>query len=439
VVPVGGWTTDCTVSDSAGNTYDIAAPRFTGSNPPDASGVQMMVASVANAPPEPLTVTVQTCTSGGVRIFEYSGLDLIAPVDAQVSATADVGEPLFDAGVVTTAPGDLLVAFVLAVGSVTAADPTAMEWFISDGDLFEDKVVGAPGPYSATAMLPSGGWLAQVVALKAGLAADAGPLPGPPRGVDLGGGFRFEQATAAAVGSGLLLSMPQPSTIGNSLFVCIQAVPGGCTVTDNAGDVYAAVAGPVDGQGSLVGQTAMLYQATVLDAGPAPLELSVSCPSFVTAYAAEYSGLGTLDVNATAAASASPSVAVGPFTTMSNGELVVACGVSDAALNAVDGGLTLRFPFLGGAVMDQVLGPPGPHQGVAGASSGTWAMAIAAFMGTSGTDAGPSDAGWSDAGTDGGSPDGGIRPRSLTVGCGCHAAPPGLGLVLTLAVRRRRR
>jgi hypothetical protein len=420
----------CTVSDSL-NTYVDAAPPATGFL--GTTTLQVMFATITNAPTLPLKLTVITCSAMQVRVLEYSGLAAVAPVDAY-AAEADYTSPLFDAGVVTTAPGDLLVAYVVPHMSVGAGDPAYPDQMVFEGDLIEDRVAGPPGSYQATATTPAGGFVAQFVAFKADPTADAGPLPPPAEGMDLGAGFRFEQANSVLVGtSPLLVALPHPSRAGNAIFVCVRGAPGGCTISDTAGDSYAMYA-EAPGQGVLASETTALYGTVVQDGGTAPIEISVTCSTFARAYVAEYSGLadGGPDQTTGQSSTTSTVVSVGPVVTGFDSELVVSCGTSAGDVVPVDGGLVMRASLAGGGLLDAVTGRAGPYTATAASTVLTWDFAFATFRGT----------GVPDAGTDAGITDAGVqRPSAqrLVVACGCSASPSALGLLLSLVFVGRRR
>jgi glucose/arabinose dehydrogenase len=157
------------VTDSAGNTYQVAAPVARG------SGLSQTIyyaknikASAAGAN----TVTVQFAGSvpyADIRIAEYSGLDLVNPLDGAASqsgssATATSGN------VTTTATRDLLFGAGMTTGLFNGSPAGTTTRIITpiDGDIANDRNVTSIGTYNAGATLSgSASWLMQVVAFRA--------------------------------------------------------------------------------------------------------------------------------------------------------------------------------------------------------------------------------------------------------------------------------
>ena len=127
------------------------------------------------------TVEFNTIASyPGIRILEYSGLDVNNPLDA-FSVGTGTASAMDSGAVVTSNANDLLVGANTVLTSTSAAGSGYSNRVITypDGDLVEDKVVTAVGSYHATATLSNaGGWILQGVAFKAAGAAPAPTAPG---------------------------------------------------------------------------------------------------------------------------------------------------------------------------------------------------------------------------------------------------------------------
>jgi len=198
-----------TVTDSKGNVYQraIGPTRNAAGN---LSQSIYFAANIAGAPAGTNTVTVAFSPAAGfpdIRILEYSGVAITSALDAAngssgSSATASSG------ALTTTAPGDLIVAGDTISTLSTAAGSGYTLRFITqpDGDVAEDRVVGAAGSYTATAGLQSGTWVMQAAAFKAAPPDNTPPVvtvtsPGP--GGTLTGNVTVN-VTASDPDSGLL-------------------------------------------------------------------------------------------------------------------------------------------------------------------------------------------------------------------------------------------
>jgi hypothetical protein len=152
------------VTDSAGNVYQVAAPVARG------GGVSQTIyyakgiaASLSN------TVTVVFNASAAfvdIRVLEYSGVETVAPLDKSASAvgtatTASTGS------VTTTAAKELIVGAGTTTGGFTSAGTGFTSRIITspDADIAEDRLVSATGTYSATAA-QNGAWVMQIVTFK---------------------------------------------------------------------------------------------------------------------------------------------------------------------------------------------------------------------------------------------------------------------------------
>ena len=116
------------------------------------------------------TVTVTFNQNTGiqsVRIVEYAGLDPANPLDTSVGNTGTATTA--DSGPVTTnSANDLLFgAGTITTGFIGNGDGFTTVLLNGLGDIMEEQVVAAAGPYDATATLGRGGWVMQLVAFRA--------------------------------------------------------------------------------------------------------------------------------------------------------------------------------------------------------------------------------------------------------------------------------
>src|SRR5262249_14231155 len=155
-----------TVTDSKGNTYQLAA-GWTGVS----GAASQAIYYAANVAAGPNSVTV-TFTSAAVypdvRVAEYSGIDTSNPLDVSATGSGN-GTLSASAAVTTTNANDLIVGANLVLTTTTAAGAGFTSRVISnpDSDILEDRVVPATGGYSATAPLfPGAPWIMQLAAFR---------------------------------------------------------------------------------------------------------------------------------------------------------------------------------------------------------------------------------------------------------------------------------
>ncbi len=167
-VLVIGWNDDTSrivsVSDSAGNTYRVAAATVRGQDLSQA----MYYASNVKGGSNSVTVTFSGAVPfADISAAEYSGLDASAPFDGSTSVTGTSGQAK-TASLATTGSHDVLVAAGTTQGAFTAAGAGYTIRVITrpDADIVEDRVVSAAGSYSASASV-QGSWVFQLVALRA--------------------------------------------------------------------------------------------------------------------------------------------------------------------------------------------------------------------------------------------------------------------------------
>jgi hypothetical protein len=170
---VVGWnsgTSNITsVTDSAGNVYQLAVPTVAGNGVSQAIYYAKNIKS-AGAGANTVTVTFNTATQFvDLRALEYSGLDLANPFDVGASASG-ASNSASSGAVTTSAAHELIFGAGTTIGAFNAAGSGFTTRVITspDADIAEDRFVTAAGSYSATAPLGgSAGWVMQVATFKA--------------------------------------------------------------------------------------------------------------------------------------------------------------------------------------------------------------------------------------------------------------------------------
>jgi len=171
-----GWNdstaTVTSVSDSAGNLYAVAVSPTVRAN-----AASHVIYYARNISAGANTVTVRFSVAANfpdVRILEYRGLDLVNPLNAGIGASGSSNTS--SSGAITTTAQNVLLFAGNVVGTTTSRAGTNFTSRIitsPDGDIAEDRIVTAPGSYSATAPLASAGyWVMQLAAFGA---ASVGP------------------------------------------------------------------------------------------------------------------------------------------------------------------------------------------------------------------------------------------------------------------------
>jgi PKD repeat protein len=166
-----GWndmtSTITSVTDSAGNVYQLAAPRLA------ANGLSQAIYYAANitaAPAGGNTVTVQfnqPAAFADLRVAEYSGLDPASPLDVVASASGTSGTAS-SGSATTTAPKELIFGAGMTLGAFSGPGSGFTLRVITqpDADIAEDRIVTAAGANSATAAV-QGPWVMQMATFKA--------------------------------------------------------------------------------------------------------------------------------------------------------------------------------------------------------------------------------------------------------------------------------
>ena len=142
------------VTDSAGNTYQLAVPTARGSGVSQAIYYAPNIKAAA-AGTNTVTTTFNAATPYvDVRALEYSGLDPVNPFDVGASASG-TGTSATSGTVSTTAANALIFGAGMTTGGFSAAGTNFTTRIITtpDADIAEDRIVTAAGPYSATAPL----------------------------------------------------------------------------------------------------------------------------------------------------------------------------------------------------------------------------------------------------------------------------------------------
>jgi chitodextrinase len=175
-VVVVGWNAPSgqvqSVTDTSGNAYALAVGPtvkagfatqsiyYSANIRAAAAGANIVTVTFAAAVPYP-----------DIRIAEYTGIISTSPVDGVAAASGD--SALANSGSVVTANATDLIVGANMVSSLTTGAGTGFTARVitsPDGDILEDRIVSATGSYNATAPLPSGSWIMQLVAFKAGAA-----------------------------------------------------------------------------------------------------------------------------------------------------------------------------------------------------------------------------------------------------------------------------
>jgi outer membrane protein assembly factor BamB len=157
-------STVTSVTDSARNAYQLAAPMTRGSGLSQAiyyakninaatAGSNVVTVKFSNAVPYP-----------DVRIAEYGGLNTANPLDTSASA-AGSGATANSGNLTTSAANELIFGAGMTTGGFVAGGLITRIITSPDGDIAGDTSAGSPGTYAATAKLGgSAAWVMQAVA-----------------------------------------------------------------------------------------------------------------------------------------------------------------------------------------------------------------------------------------------------------------------------------
>jgi chitodextrinase len=155
------------VTDSSGNTYQVAIPTATSRLTPESQAVYY--ASNIN-PALGNVVTVKFSRSASfvdLRIAEYSGLSPTNPFDVGSTATGSGGTANSNA-ITTSFNNDLIIGVGITEGTFNGPGSGYTLRMITspDADILEDQVGTLAGTYNATASV-NNYWLMQIAAFKA--------------------------------------------------------------------------------------------------------------------------------------------------------------------------------------------------------------------------------------------------------------------------------
>ncbi|MGA9668718.1 MAG: immunoglobulin domain-containing protein, partial [Terracidiphilus sp.] len=171
-IVVIGWNSNSSsvssVTDSAGNSYQVAVPLATGSA---LSQTIYYAANINAAGAGSNVVTVKFSSSvpyADIRVLEYSGLVAASPFDAGASASGN-SSAANSGSAHTTNANDVVIGAGITATTFSAAGSgfTSLGLSTPDGDLAEYEVVSTAGSYAATASVSTGPWLMQAAAFKA--------------------------------------------------------------------------------------------------------------------------------------------------------------------------------------------------------------------------------------------------------------------------------
>jgi outer membrane protein assembly factor BamB len=155
------------VTDTAGNVYQVAAPLTTGSGFTQA----IYYAKNINGAAAGNSVTVKFSASvpyPDIRVLEYHGLDTVNPLDTSASAVG-TSAPTSSGNLTTSGPNELVVGAGYTSGVFTGGTNGLVSRIITpiDSDIAGDKLVATAGVTSATASQQfSAIWVMQAVAFR---------------------------------------------------------------------------------------------------------------------------------------------------------------------------------------------------------------------------------------------------------------------------------
>jgi hypothetical protein len=154
-----------TVTDSAGNTYQVAVPLARASGMSQAIYyAKNIMASASNT----VTVTFSPgAANPDIRILEYKNLNQTAPFDVGATGSGTAATANSGNASITAAP-EVLVGAGMTQGFFKRAGTSYTKRMITspDADIAEDRVVTTSGSYNATAPVGGGAWLMQMAAFR---------------------------------------------------------------------------------------------------------------------------------------------------------------------------------------------------------------------------------------------------------------------------------
>jgi hypothetical protein len=159
-------STITSVTDTAGNIYQVAAPLKRSAGNSEA----IYYAKNVLPGPDMITVTLNTATPFvDVRAAEYSGIDTTNPFDVTASGSGRSTAPN-SGSVATTFANELLVGGGTTMGNFKTPGSGYTSRIITspDADILEDRIVSATGSYSASGTTNNANWVMQLVTFRAG-------------------------------------------------------------------------------------------------------------------------------------------------------------------------------------------------------------------------------------------------------------------------------
>jgi uncharacterized protein YciI len=387
------------VKDSKGNVYQLASGPtvLTGSPALSQSIYYANNISAATAGTNSVTVTFTAAANyPDIRILEYSGIDLVSPVDVSAAATGDSATSTSGA-VVTKNATDLLVA-----GNVvwtTTAGPSSgltQRLLTSDGDIVEDRVVTAVGSYSASAPLNSAGpWVMQMVAFRA--AGSSTPTPTPtPTPAPASTALTYIQGNYATPSSSLTsvtVKYTAGQTAGHLNVVIVgwnDATAQVKSLTDSKGNAYQLAVGPTVHTGSGPASQSIYYAKNISAATAGANTVTVTFTSaayYPDIRILEYSGIDSVtpvDVSAAATGNSTTSSS-GAVMSKNAHDLLVGANLVWTSTTRPGSGLTMRLLTSDGDIAeDREVTATGSVSASAPLSSqGAWVMQMVAFRAAS--------------------------------------------------------
>src|ERR1700678_1772902 len=152
------------VADSQGNLFTGVGARQ--SSPDGSIRSRVYYAKSIKGGPDTVTVNL-TANSAWIEVFltEYSGIDLVNPIDTQVGATGSAGS-VSSGSAATKYAGDVIYGYCATEdGGICSAGSGFNVRSTFNNKLIEDQLSGNPGNYAATGAATHG-WTMQMVALK---------------------------------------------------------------------------------------------------------------------------------------------------------------------------------------------------------------------------------------------------------------------------------
>jgi len=235
------------VIDSAGNTYTLAFPPTVGTGLSQAIYyAKSIVAAVSNT----VTVTFNVAAqSPDVRVLEYSGIDVAAPLDTGGGA-AGSGTAL-DSGPITTGKaGDLVIGAALGADAITAAGRLFTTVTVTPRANAEHLVGPAAGDIDASATQASNtNWVMQAVAFQqSGAIPDFSVSVTPPTSASVIAGqpatYTISVSALAGFNSDVTLTCSAGLPLGSSCAFVPPTVTAGAAAVTSTLTITTTVATP---------------------------------------------------------------------------------------------------------------------------------------------------------------------------------------------------